>query len=69
MFLGEDLLAWIVLALGGAMAVGSFLAIVRPPEHRRDEDDLDRAPLFRSVVFILLGTVAALWALGSLLTG
>ena len=69
MFLGEDLLAWIVLALGGAMAVGSFLAIVRPPEQRRDEDDLDRAPLFRSVVFILLGTVAALWALGSLLTG
>ena len=31
MFLGDDLLAWLVLALGGALLVGNVAAIVRPP--------------------------------------
>jgi hypothetical protein len=31
MFLGEDLLAYLVLALGAAMAIGSLAALVRPP--------------------------------------
>ena len=65
---GPDILAYLVMALGGAMAVGSVLALVRPPEARR-EGDLEQAPLVRSIVFAVLGTVAALWALGSLLTG
>lgn len=68
MFLGEDILAWAVLAMGAAMAVGSALALVRPPVER-DEGDLPRAPLGRSLVMIALGTVAAVWALASLLTG
>lgn len=67
-FLGEDLLAWLVLALGGAMAVGSIAALLRPPESRK-EGDLDQAPVRRSVVMALVGAVAALWALASLLTG
>ena len=68
MFLGEDLLPLIVLALGAAMAVGTLMALVRPPGHR-DEGDLNRAPLTRSVVFIAVGLVAAVWALASLLAG
>jgi hypothetical protein len=64
---GPDILAYLVLALGAAMAVGSILAIVRPPESRR-EGDLEEAPLARSVAFALVGVVAAVWALGSLLT-
>ena len=36
MFLGENLLAWLVLALGGALAVGNLLAIVRPPAQAED---------------------------------
>ena len=68
MFLGEDLLPLIILALGAAMAIGTLLALVRPPEHR-EEGDLSRAPLTRSVVFIAVGLVAAVWALASLLTG
>ena len=64
---GPDILAYLVLALGAAMAVGSILAVVRPPESRR-EGDLEHAPVGRSVVFALVGLVAALWALGSLLT-
>ena len=68
MFLGEDLLPLIVLALGAAMAIGTLLALVRPPEQRED-GDLARAPMARSVVFIAIGVVAAVWALASLLTG
>ena len=67
MFLGEDLLPLIVLALGGAMAIGTLLALVRPPEHR-EEGDLPRAPVARSLVFIAIGVIAAVWALASLLT-
>lgn len=69
MFLGEDLLSWLVLAMGGAMAVGSIAALVNPPEAKFDENDLDRAPVLRSVAFALVGAVAALWALGSLVAG
>lgn len=66
-FLGDDLLRWLVLALGGAMAVGNILALVRPRPPARS--DLPRAPLARSVVMIALGTVAAIWALASLVAG
>lgn len=68
MFLGEDLLAYLVLAIGGAMAVGSVLALVRPPEARR-EGDLEQAPVGRSLAFAAIGLVGALWALASLLQG
>ncbi len=68
MFLGEDLLAYLVLAIGGAMAVGSILAIVRPPERVRD-GDLDAAPIGRSLAFAAVGLVGAVWALASLLAG
>ncbi len=63
---GPDLLAYLVLALGAAMAVGSLLAIVRPPDSRA-EGDLERAPLGRSLAFAAVGLLAAIWALGSLL--
>lgn len=68
MFLGEDLLAWLVLALGAAMAVGSVMALVRPPEDPK-EGELARAPLGRSVVMIVVGTIAAIWAFASLVSG
>ena len=68
MFLGEDLLPLLVLALGGALAVGNLLALVRPPEQRK-EGDLERAPVGRSVVMGLVGLVAAIWAIASLVTG
>jgi hypothetical protein len=66
LFLGQDLLAWLVLALGGALAVGNVLALVRPPEGR-SEGDLASAPLARTVAMAALGAVAAVWALASLL--
>lgn len=68
MFLGEDLLPLLVLALGAALFVGNVLALVRPPAAARD-GDLERAPVGRSVVMAVVGLVAALWALGTLLAG
>ena len=68
MFLGEDLLAYLVLAIGGAMAVGSILAVVRPPDEVRD-GDLEAAPIGRSIAFAVVGAIGAVWALASLIAG
>ena len=68
MFLGEDLLAWLVLALGAALVVGNVLALVRPPEREREEGELEKAPVTRSLVMAAVGAVAAMWALASLLS-
>ena len=64
--LGEDLLPLLVLALGGAMAVGNLVALVRPPERPRDDGDLARAPVGRSLLFVAIGVIASVWALASL---
>ena len=66
MFLGEDILAWLVLAFGGAMFVGNVLALVRPPQKRADAGDLAAAPKARTIIMAIVGMVAALWALVSL---
>lgn len=68
MFLGQDLLAYLVLAIGGAMTAGSIAALVRPPA-QRSEGDLEQAPVARSVAFALIGLVGAIWALASLVAG
>lgn len=67
MFLGEDLLPLLVLALGAAMVVGNGLALVRPPAEAK-EGELSRAPAGRSAVMIAIGLVAAVWAVASLLS-
>lgn len=69
MFLGEDLLAYLVLAFGGALFVGNLLAVVKPPETQLDDSNLERAPVARSLVFAAIGFVAAIWAVASLVSG
>ncbi len=68
MLFGQNLLAWLVLALGASMAAGNLAALLRPRPQRRDPTDLDRAPLARSILYIVVGTVAAVWAIASLLS-
>lgn len=65
MFLGENLLPLLVLALGGALVVGNGLALLRPPADTSD-DELARAPVARTVVMIVVGLVATVWALATL---
>ena len=62
----KTLLGWLILALGGALFAGNILAIVKPPPTPK-EGDLPRAPVSRSIFMALLGLVAAVWALASLL--
>jgi hypothetical protein len=69
MLLGDDLLQWLLLALGGALFAGNLMAVVRPPERQREAGNLERAPVGRSLVFAGVGLVAAIWALASLLAG
>ena len=68
MFLGENLIIYLILALGGALAFGNFFAIVKPPQKDRSEGDLEKAPVVRSVIMGSIGLVAALWAIASLIT-
>jgi hypothetical protein len=69
LLLGDNLLPLLVLAIGGAMAVGSILALVRPPQAPTREGDLQRAPIARTVIFAGVGLLAALWAFASLIAG
>ena len=68
-FLGDDLIVWLVLAMGAALVVGNVAALLRPPTRTgSDSDDLERAPVGRSLVMADTGLVAALWALLSLVS-
>ena len=68
-FLGDDLLPFLVLAFGGALFVGNLLAVVKPPQEQLDDTHLERAPVARSLTFALVGLVAAIWAIASLVSG
>lgn len=67
-FLGDDLLAWLALAIGAALALGTLLALVRPPA-TTDGTSAPRPPLARSALMIGVGVVAAVWGLATLLAG
>lgn len=68
-FLGDNLVVYLVLALGGALFAGNVAALLRPPAKRPGDDGaLERAPTGRSLVMAGLGLVAAIWALASLLS-
>lgn len=81
LFLGEDLLVYLVLAFGGALFVGNLAALLRPPAPRHRDGDGDgdgdgdadgeplRAPVARSLVMAGIGLIGAVWALASLLAG
>ena len=69
LFLGKDLLPWLMFAIGSALVVANIAAVVRPP--RVDPADASSprrspAPLKRVVPFVLLGLFVAVWALASL---
>lgn len=69
LFLGDDLLAWLMLAIGGALAAANVAAVVRPP--REDPSDprsprREPAPLNRAAPLAVLGFVVAVWAVVSL---
>jgi hypothetical protein len=68
MFLGKDLIVWLLLALGGALFAGNVMALVKPPTTARSESDLERAPRSRSILMAAIGLVVAVSALAALIT-
>jgi hypothetical protein len=68
LLLGNNLLPYLVLALGGALFAGNGLALLRPPDQPKP-GELKRAPAARTIVMMAVGGLAALWALASLLAG
>ncbi len=68
--LGPNFLQFLLLALAGALVVGNALALVRPPPGRAegaDSNDLERAPLVRSLLMLGVGLIVVVWILASLL--
>lgn len=66
MFLGKDLLVYLLIALGGALFAGNLAAVVRPRGHQRD-GDLGQAPVGRSLMMAGLGLIVCIWATVSLI--
>lgn len=69
MLFGDNLIVWLLLALGGALFVGNVMALVRPPTAPRGASDLEQAPRGRSILMAAVGLVVAVVALGSLIAG
>ncbi|MBX3287422.1 MAG: hypothetical protein R2746_04000 [Acidimicrobiales bacterium] len=69
-FLGDDLIVYLVLAMGGALVAGNVAALIKPPQRAARDDDgrLERAPVVRSMIMAGIGLVAFIWALLSLLS-
>ena len=65
-FLGDDLIVWLLLALGAALCLGNVLALVKPPLRPNQEGDLARAPKARSLAMAGVGLVVAVAAFASL---
>ncbi len=66
LFLGKDLIVWILLALGGALFAGNILAIVRPPAPAPGEKRPARAPVARTALMAAIGFVVFVSALAAL---
>ena len=79
---GPEIITFLLLALGGALAVGNIAALINPdgPRKRRTgRPDIPPPPgaldepatpkVGRSVVMIVVGLVIVIWAIASLIGG
>ncbi|MEL7157706.1 MAG: hypothetical protein AAFN30_14040 [Actinomycetota bacterium] len=64
--LGDNFLAYLTLALGASLVVGNGLALLRP--RRNDAGVLERAPLGRSMVQIVVGGLATVWSFATIVS-
>ena len=73
----DEVLRELLVAMGAALFVGNLMALLRrraavsPGEAGANEDGhaLPRAPVGRTVTYMVMGFVIAFWGLASLLAG
>jgi hypothetical protein len=68
----DEVLRELLVAMGAALFVGNLLALLRrraPASVAEDGHALPRAPVGRTIAFMAMGLVVALWGLASLLAG
>ena len=69
----DEVLRELLVAMGAALFVGNLLALLRrraaASSAGEDGDALPRAPVGRTVTFMVMGFVVAFWGLASLLAG
>jgi len=68
----DEVLRELLVAMGAALFVGNLMALLRrraPAPVGEDGDVLPRAPVGRTVAYMVMGFVVALWGLASLLVG
>ena len=70
----DEVMRELVLALGGALFLANGLALIRRrndasrPAPHGSSTDLAQAPLARTVTYMLIGLIVAVWALASIVT-
>ena len=68
----DEVLRELLVAMGAALFVGNLLALLRRRATTlaaEDGEELPRAPVGRTVAFMVMGFVVAVWGLASLLAG
>lgn len=68
----DEVLRELLVAMGAALFVGNLMALLRRRAATPAGDDgeaLPRAPVGRTVAFMVIGFVVAFWGLASLLAG
>lgn len=79
---GPEIITFLLLALGGALAVGNIAALINPDGPRKRQQGRSDIPpppgapdepatpkVGRSVVMIVVGMVIVVWAIASLVGG
>jgi len=72
----DEVLRELLVAMGGALFVGNLMALLRrrapaPLTGSESEDGhaLPEAPLARTITYLVIGFVVAVWGIASLATG
>jgi hypothetical protein len=70
----DEVLRELLVAMGAALFLGNLMALVRrrAPASAAESDDghaLPQAPLARTVTYLVIGFVVALWGVASLVAG
>ncbi|HVW33397.1 MAG TPA: hypothetical protein VHL53_12720 [Acidimicrobiia bacterium] len=73
----DEVLRELLVAMGAALFVGNLMALlrrraparVRAPRTDEENQELPQAPLARTLAYLIIGLLVALWGVASLVAG